>query len=159
MKTFLKKLLHWTSFLEQLETCLEAKALKWKKRINPVTNRIGFGIYFYKHITVNLNRLNKEIIEIARDRVHLANHSAPMFPSFVSVVDGIHTTMFAKLPNHVVTHIISLVKRLPGFKELQDLARTYGYSCELRYNQGKVFFGSLQIHFIQIDKFASRCPA
>lgn len=155
MKKFLKRLLHWPSFVEQLETCLEARLLKWKKRINPLANRIGFGIYFYKHITVNFNRLNKEIAEIARDRINLSDRNSPVFPSFVSVVDGIHTTMFAKLPNHVIGQIISLVKRLPGFKELQALARSYGYKCELQYSQGKVFFGSLQIHFIQTDEFAS----
>ncbi|NOU98862.1 hypothetical protein [Paenibacillus planticolens] len=152
MKKFFKSLFHWPTFHDQMETYLEATVLKWKKRLNPLTNRIGFGIYFYKNITINLNRLNKEILEIAQDSVNLSHFSKSTFPSFISVVDGIHTRMFTKLPNHVIAQITALVTKLPSFKELQSISHTYGYKCELRYNQGKVFFGSLQIHFIKIDR-------
>ncbi|MBP1964363.1 hypothetical protein [Paenibacillus aceris] len=151
MKKFFKSLFHWQTFSEQLETYLEATILKWKKRMNPLANRIGYGIYFYKNITINLNCLNKEILEIAHDSLTLSHINQPAFPSFISVVDGINTRMFTKLPNHVIAQITSLVTKLPGFKELQSISRTYGYKCELRYNQGKVFFGSLQIHFIKMD--------
>jgi hypothetical protein len=155
MKKFFKSLFHKRSFADQLETYLEATLLKWKKRISPITNRIGFGIYFYKNITINLNRLNKEILEIAQDRAKLSHFNKSAFPSFISVVDGIHTRMFTHLPNHVILQITSLVKKLPGFKELQSISRTYGYICELQYNQGRVFFGSLQIHFIKMERLAT----
>jgi hypothetical protein len=145
-------LFNWSVFSEQLETYLEAKILKLKKRLNPLTNKIGFGIYFHKNITINLNRLNKEILEIAEDGVNLSHLNKTTFPDFRSVSDGINVTMFTKLPNHVIKQLISLVRELPGFKALQSKSRSNGYKCELHYNQGKVFFGSLQIHFIKINK-------
>ncbi|NEW07726.1 hypothetical protein GK047_17125 [Paenibacillus sp. SYP-B3998] len=133
--------------MDQLETYTAAVWLKWKKRLNPVTNKIGFGIYFYKDITINLNRLNKEMLVIAADCVTLSHFNKPTFPSFISVADGIYATMFSKVPNHIIRRIISLVIALPGYKALQSASRSYGYKCELHYNQGKAFFGSLQIHF------------
>ncbi|NRF93042.1 hypothetical protein HQN89_18880 [Paenibacillus frigoriresistens] len=156
MRKFFTSRINWHKLSEQLETYWEAKVLKWKKRLNPLTNKIGFGIYFYKNITINLNRLNKEILQIAEDSIHLTHFKKSTFPSFISVVDGINsTTMFIKLPNHVIQQITSLVRALPGFKELQTISRKYGYKCELHYNQGRAFFGSLQIHFIKINKFPS----
>ncbi len=154
MRKFFTSRFNWNKCSEQLETYLEAKVLKWKKRLNPLTNKIGFGIYFYKNITINLNRLNKEILQIAEDSIHLSHFKKSSFPSFISVVDGINaTSMFMKLPNHVIQQITSLVRALPAFKSLQSIACSYGYKCELHYNQGKAFFGSLQIHFIKINKF------
>ena len=91
-----------------------SKKLKWKKRLNPVTNKIGFGIYFYKNITINLNRLNKEILKLPRIASISAHFKKSEFPSFISVVDGISaSTMFMKLPNHIIQQIISLVRGLP----------------------------------------------
>lgn len=150
MKKFFTSRLNWQKRSEQLEHYLEAKVLKWKKRLNPLTNKIGFGIYFYKHITINLNRLNKEIQLIAED--YLTYFKKSEFPSFISVVDGISASMFKILPNHVIQQITSLVTALPGFKELRTISRSNGYKCELHYNQGKHFYGSLQIHFIKINK-------
>ncbi|SDN67682.1 hypothetical protein SAMN04487897_10447 [Paenibacillus sp. yr247] len=156
MRKFFASRFYWNTLSEQLETYLEAKVLKWKKRLNPLTNKIGFGIYFYKNITINLNRLNKEILQIAEDSVNHSHFKRSAFPSFISVVDGINaTTMFMKLPNHVIQQITSLVRALPGFKALQSISHAYGYKCELHYNQGKAFFGSLQIHFIKIKNFPS----
>lgn len=156
MRKFFTSRLNWQRFSEQLESYWEARVLKWKKRLNPLTNKIGFGIYFYKNITINLNRLNKEILQIAEDSVNLSHFKKSEFPSFISVVDGISaSTMFMKLPNHIIQQITSLVRGLPGFKSLQTIACSYGYKCELHYNQGKAFFGSLQIHFIKINTFPS----
>ncbi|CAN7536827.1 hypothetical protein [Paenibacillus sp. LjRoot56] len=154
MKNFLTSRFNWTRISEQLESYWEANVLKWKKRLNPLTNKIGFGIYFYKNMTLNLNRLNKEFLQIAEDHIHLGLYKKPEFPSFISVVDGIHaSTMVMKLPNHITKQITTMVKSLPGFKSLQAIASEYGYKCELHYNQGKAFFGSLQIHFIKINTF------
>ncbi|MFC5452721.1 hypothetical protein [Paenibacillus aestuarii] len=151
MKNKLASMLNWDKLSDQLEIYLEAALFKWKKRLNPVTNRIGFGIYFYKNITINLNRLNKEILDIAEDSTAIAQFSKSAFPSFISVVDGINaTTMFSNLPNHVVQQITSLISKLPGYQALQSISRKYGYRCELHYNQGRIFFGSLQIHFEKI---------
>ncbi|MFD0696569.1 hypothetical protein ACFQZT_21140 [Paenibacillus sp. GCM10027628] len=152
MKKNFRSVFHWNKFSEQLETYLEAKVLKWKKRLNPFTNKIGFGIYFYKNITINLNRLNKEILEIAQDFADLSHFNKSSLPNFISVVDGINAKTFSKLPNHVIQQITSLVRVLPGYKALQSISCSYGYKCELQYNQGKLFFGSLQIHFIKINK-------
>ncbi len=118
-----------------------------KKCLNPITNRIGFGIYFYKNITINLNRINKEILRFAEDSAALSQFNKTAFPRFISVADGIHAKMFTQLPNHVIEQITSLIQALPGYQLLQSATRPYGYQCELYYNQGKVFFGSLQIHF------------
>ncbi|KRE83035.1 hypothetical protein ASG89_12955 [Paenibacillus sp. Soil766] len=154
MKKFLTSRLNWARISDQLESYWEANVLKWKKRLNPLTNRIGFGIYFYKNMTLNLNRLNKEILQIAEDHINLSLLKKHEFPSFISVVDGISaSTMVMKLPNHITKQITSMVRALPGFKSLQAIACEYGYKCELHYNQGKAFFGSLQIHFIKINTF------
>ncbi|OCT13644.1 hypothetical protein A8709_18830 [Paenibacillus pectinilyticus] len=153
MKKLFTSRMNWHARIEQLDTYWEAKLLTWKKRLNPLTNKMGYGIYFYKHMTLNLNRLNKEILQIAEDWMLLSNKKKSPIPSFISVVDGIHaSTMFMKLPTYVTEQITSLVSALPGFKELQAISQSYGYKCELHYNQGKAFFGSLQIHFIQINK-------
>ncbi|OPH62098.1 hypothetical protein BC351_02340 [Paenibacillus ferrarius] len=154
MKKFFTSLFQRNKFKDQLETYWEATILKWKKRLNPLTNKIGFGIYFYKNITINLNRLNKEILEIAQESVNLSYFNKAAFPSFISVVDGINATRYSELPNYVIQQITSLVKALPGFKALQSISCSHGYKCELQYNQGKVFFGSLQIHFIKKNKQA-----
>jgi hypothetical protein len=138
------------TFCENLETYLDAKVLKWKKSLNPLTNKLGFGIYFYKNITINLNRLNKEILEIAKDSVNLSHFNKTTLPSFVSVADGINAKMFTKLPNHVIQQIKSLVRTLPAYKALQSSLGSHGFKCELQYNQERIFFGSLQIHFIKI---------
>lgn len=154
MKHFLTSRLNWARISDQLEIYWEAQVLKWKKRLNPLTNKIGFGIYFYKNMTLNLNRLNKEILQIAEDHMNLSLLKRPEFPSFISVVDGINaSSMVMKLPNHITKQITTMVKSLPGFKSLQAIACQYGYKCELHYNQGKAFFGSLQIHFIKINTF------
>ncbi|OAS21587.1 hypothetical protein [Paenibacillus oryzisoli] len=156
MKHFLTSRLNWTRISDQLESYWEANVLKWKKRLNPFTNKIGYGIYFYKHMTLNLNRLNKEILQIAEDHMNLSLLKRPEFPSFISVVDGINaSSMVMKLPNHITKQITSMVRSLPGFKCLQAIACQYGYKCELYYNQGKAFFGSLQIHFIKINTLPS----
>jgi|GEM_PF-6264792 len=151
MKNKFASLLNWEKISEQLEFYLEATIFRWKNRLNPLTNRIGFGIYFYKNITINLNRLNKEILEIAEDSTAITQFSKSAFPSFISVVDGINaSTMFSNLPGHVVNQITSLISKLPGYQALQSISRKYGYKCELHYNQGRIFFGSLQIHFEKI---------
>ncbi|MDR6552655.1 hypothetical protein [Paenibacillus qinlingensis] len=156
MKKFLTSRLKWHTKMEQLESYWEANLLKWKKRLNPLTNKIGFGIYFYKNLTLNLNRLNKEILQIAEDHINLSLLKKSEFPSFISVVDGISaSTLVMKIPNHITKQITSMVRALPGFKSLQAIACEYGYKCELHYNQGKAFFGSLQIHFIKINTFPS----
>ncbi|MBP1155101.1 MULTISPECIES: hypothetical protein [unclassified Paenibacillus] len=150
MKKLLTSLFQWSTWTDLAEIHLAAKVLTWKKRLNPITNKIGFGIYFFKNITINLNRINKEILEIAEDRATLSYFNKTEFPHFISVSDGIHATMFSELPTHVTERITSLVHGLPGYKALQSAIRAYGYKCELHYNQGKIFFGSLQIHFVKI---------
>lgn len=135
---------------ERLDTYLAAKILKCKKSLNPLTGKIGLGIYFYKNITLNLNRLNKEILEIADDIVTHAHTYHSIFPSYISVSDGIKATMFSKLPNHVIQQIITLVSGLPGYKALQLTLNSYGYKCELQRNHGKIFLGSLQINFNKV---------
>ncbi|GFZ79702.1 hypothetical protein GCM10008018_26570 [Paenibacillus marchantiophytorum] len=142
-----RSFIRWHTWMEQLDTYAAATLLKWKKRLNPLTNKLGFGIYFYKDITVNLNRLNKDMLVIAADYVKFSHVNTRTFPSFISVADGINATMFSQVPNHVIKRIITLVTALPGYKALQSASRSYGYKCELHYNQGKAFFGSLQIHF------------
>lgn len=142
--------LRTTLLAERLETYLAAKALKCKKVLNPLTSKIGFGIYFFKNITINLNRLNKEMFEVIDDIMAYVHTNKSMFPSFISVSDGINATMFSKLPHHVIQQIITLVSELPGYKALQLTLNRYGYKCELQRSHGKIFFGSLQIHFIKI---------
>lgn len=151
MKKSLRSLFNWHAFMDQLETYTAATLLKLKKCLNPLTNKIGFGIYFYKDITINLNRLNKDMLAIVADFVTLSHFDKRTFPSFVSVADGIYATMFTKVPNHIIKRITTLVTALPGYKALQSASRSYGYKCELHYNQGKIFFGSLQIHFKKIQ--------
>ncbi|SDH76880.1 hypothetical protein [Paenibacillus naphthalenovorans] len=141
----------WNKITEKLDDFWEEKSFTWKKCLNPITNRIGFGIYFYKNITINLNRINKEILRFAEDSVALSQFNKTAFPRFISVADGIHAKMFTQLPNHVIEQITSLIQALPGYQLLQSATRPYGYQCELYYNQGKVFFGSLQIHFKKIN--------
>ncbi|TXK71264.1 hypothetical protein [Paenibacillus sp. N3.4] len=150
MKNTLKALFHWQTWLERFDTYQQAKMLQWKKRLNPLTNKIGYGIYFYKNMTINLNRVNKELKEISQDIVTLSYFNIHSFPSFISVADGIYATMFSKLPNHIIQRIISHVIALPAFKAVEAASRSYGYQCELHYNQGKVFFGSLQIYFKKV---------
>ncbi|MCZ8517035.1 hypothetical protein O9H85_32705 [Paenibacillus filicis] len=147
MKRWFSSTMNWDPFVQKCDTYLAAKVLKWKKRLNPLTNRIGYGIYFYKNITINLNRLNKELLEIAEDYVSLPHHKKTSFPTFISVADGINPTPFSKLPNYVVRRITMLVSELPGFKVLQSNLKSYGYTCKIHYNQGRIFFGSLQIYF------------
>lgn len=154
MKKLLASLFQWNKWTELAEIHLEPKILKLKKCLNVITSKIGFGIYFFKNITINLNRVNKEILEIAEDQATLSYFNKTEFPHYISVSDGIHATMFSDLPTHVIERITSLVQGLPGYQALQSAIRAYGYQCELHYNQGKIFFGSLQIHFKKIHQRA-----
>lgn len=134
-------------FAERFETYVTAKVLQCKKSLNPLTGKIGFGIYFYKNVTINLNRLNKEMLQAADDIVTHFQAYQSVFPSFISVSDGIKAAFFSKLPHHVFQQIIALVTGLPGYKALQLALNRYGYKSEIRHNEGNLFFGSLQIHF------------